>query len=184
MSDSIRQQIESVRQQAGVAASTSDSFFLLPWGPMESVPSAASGAVTFADSDADCRPMSRTEVDDYVQAAAKREGFTPDLLRAVIGRESGYQPCVVSSKGAQGLMQLMPATAAELGVTNPFDPQENIDGGARYLGEMLMRYGGNLELALSAYNAGPARVDHYKGIPPIPETINYVADIMEGLREE
>ena len=127
--------------------------------------------------------MSPAEVDRYVEDAAQREGFTPDLLRAVIGKESGYQPCVVSSKGAQGLMQLMPATAEELGVVNPFDPKENIDGGARYLGEMLMRYDGDLELALSAYNAGPGRVDHYQGIPPIPETINYVADIMRGLED-
>jgi soluble lytic murein transglycosylase-like protein len=174
MAESIRQQIQSIRLQAGITADTADSFFALPWEPLSP---AASGA------GADCRPISPAEVDNYVQAAAKREGFTPDLLRAVIGRESGFQPCVVSSKGAQGLMQLMPTTAAELGVTDPFDPQENIDGGARYLGEMLTRYGGDLELALSAYNAGPAQVDHYKGIPPIPETINYVANIMKGLKE-
>jgi len=171
MADSIRLQIESVRRQAGVFDGTSDSFFALPWQPLEPV----------ATAGPECRPMSRAELDHYVQAAATREGFTPDLLRAVIDRESGYQPCVVSAKGAQGLMQLMPATAAELGVANPFDPQENIDGGSRYLAEMLMRYDGDLELALSAYNAGPARVDHYKGIPPIPETMNYVADIMERL---
>jgi soluble lytic murein transglycosylase-like protein len=113
---------------------------------------------------------------------ARREGFTPDLLRAVIDRESGFRPCAVSAKGALGLMQLMPETAAELGVADPFDPQENIAGGARFLSQLLEKYKGDITLALGAYNAGPARVDGYQGLPPIPETLNYVADILKKLR--
>jgi soluble lytic murein transglycosylase-like protein len=78
-------------------------------------------------------------------------------------------------------MQLMPATAAELGVRDPFNAEENIDGGARYLGQLLLRYAGDIALALGAYNAGPSRVDQYDGLPPIPETLNYVSDIMDAL---
>jgi soluble lytic murein transglycosylase-like protein len=104
------------------------------------------------------------------------------LLRAVIRRESAFQPCAVSRSGAMGLMQLMPGTAFDLGVENPFDAEQNIDGGSRLLKSLLDRYGGDLSLALGAYNAGPARVDAIKAIPPIKETQDYVKHILDRLR--
>jgi len=101
----------------------------------------------------------RAQYDPLVQQSAQRYGLPSDLIHAVIQAESSYNPGSVSSVGAQGLMQLMPGTAAGLGVTNSFDPAQNIDGGSRYLRQMLDRFGGDLRLALAAYNCGPARVE-------------------------
>jgi len=117
-----------------------------------------------------------------LQKAAIENALTPDLLRALIQRESAFQPCAVSRAGAMGLMQLMPGTASDLHVADPFDPQENISAGSRFLRLMLDRFGGDLGLALGAYNAGPARVEAAGGIPPIPETQAYVSDILSRMR--
>lgn len=103
------------------------------------------------------------------------------LVKAVIKVESDYQPHVVSRKGAQGLMQLIPATARDLNVMDPFDPSENIRGGSLYLRRMLDQFNGDLELALAAYNAGPTTVRRYGGIPPYQETINYVKRVKHYL---
>jgi soluble lytic murein transglycosylase-like protein len=151
-------------------------------GPVESAPaSIAPWQPVASQTPAACERIPEAQLDAYLEEIAAREGFTPDLLRAVISKESAYYPCAISSKGAQGLMQLTPATAAGLGVSDPFDPKENIDGGARYLAELLTRYHGDLPLALGAYNAGPSVVDTYQGIPPYPETIDYVSDILDRL---
>ena len=115
-----------------------------------------------------------------LNATATRHSISPALLEAVVWQESRWHPQALSPKGAMGLTQLMPATAHALGV-DPRDPVSNLDGGARYLRQMLDRFGGNLEKSLAAYNAGPGRVERANGIPAIAETRNYVSAIMARL---
>ncbi|MEJ5359996.1 MAG: lytic transglycosylase domain-containing protein [Desulfobacterales bacterium] len=117
------------------------------------------------------------QFDPIIQDASRKYGIEAPLIKAVIKAESDFDPNAVSRKGARGLMQIMPMNFRLLNVENPFDPQQNIEGGARYLREMLDRYGGNLELALAAYNAGPGAVDRFAGIPPYPETTEYIARV-------
>ena len=121
--------------------------------------------------------------DDLIKEAAHRHGLPEALIRAVIMAESAFDPLAVSSAGAQGLMQLMPALSDELGVSNAFDPRQNIMAGAKYLKSLLEGQKGNIELALASYNAGPGNVKRYKGIPPFKETRRYVEKIM-GLVED
>ena len=121
--------------------------------------------------------------EDLIQEAAHAYGLSPDLIRAVMRTESSFDPFVVSPVGAQGLMQLMPALAAEMGVTDAFDPRQNIMGGAKYLRQLLDRHDGNLRLTLASYNAGPANVARYKGIPPFKETRNYVRKVTALIEE-
>jgi hypothetical protein len=118
-----------------------------------------------------------------VQKAAVKYKLPPALINAVIQAESNFKAKAVSSAGAQGLMQLMPATAKELGVKNPFDIEQNIDGGAKYLRKMLDRFGGNVRKALAAYNAGPGTVIKYNGRVPYPETRQYVRRVLRFSRQ-
>jgi soluble lytic murein transglycosylase-like protein len=117
-------------------------------------------------------------VEKSVQQAAAKYNLSPELIRGVIRAESNFQVDAVSSAGARGLMQLMPETSRELGVTNPFDIQQNIDGGARYLRQMLDRFGGDLKRALAAYNAGPGAVEQFNGDVPYSETRQYVQRVL------
>ena len=129
----------------------------------------------------ECGPIAEVELAPMIDAAAQSHSVEPKLLRAVVEQESANRPCAVSPKGAQGLMQLMPETAGQLGVDDPFDPRQNIEAGARYLKELLDRYKGDLLLALGAYNAGPSNVDQAGKVPDIPETRDYVAAILKKL---
>jgi len=121
---------------------------------------------------------------DLIHDAASKTGLTENLIRDVIAEESNFNPRAVSPKNAQGLMQLLPETAARYSVANVFDPKQNIEAGAHYLKDLLARYSGNLKLALAAYNAGPDIVDRYAGIPPFPETQKYVARITANLAHD
>jgi soluble lytic murein transglycosylase len=122
------------------------------------------------------------EYQGMITEAARRYGVDPSLIKAVIKAESGFDHQAVSHKGAQGLMQLMPETADDMRVHDPFDPEENILGGTRYLSLLLKKFNNDKRLAVAAYNAGPDRVDQYKGIPPFSETKAFVSRVMDYYR--
>ncbi len=127
---------------------------------------------------------SSEELESLVAKYAAMRSLDPDLVRAVIQVESGGQTMALSNKGAMGLMQLMPGTARELAVDDPYDAEQNVSGGTQYLSRMLDLFNGNLELALSGYNAGPEAVNRYGGIPPYPETRSYVEKVIRLYRDE
>jgi soluble lytic murein transglycosylase-like protein len=166
MRAAIQKQRAAVRQQAQSAGA-----WLLPWSDEPAI----SGPPP-------CDPIADAVASPLLEAAAKANQIQVPLLRAVIEQESGFHPCAVSPKGAQGLMQLMPETAGSLGVIDPFDPQQSIEAGARYLKQLIDKYKGDLKLALGAYNAGPSAVDSAGAIPDIPETRDYVDAILKRIK--
>jgi hypothetical protein len=174
MAESIaRQRMALMAQVAGVmgkAPTPAPSFFTVPW---------VETPVPF--SQPPCDPMPAAELDKLVEQSAQQEGVKTELIRGVIAEESGARPCAVSWKGAQGLMQLMPATSAQFGVKDPFDPRQNVEAGTKLLKQLLTKYKDDVSLALAAYNAGEGRVDKDGGVPQIPETQNYVNDIQSKL---
>jgi soluble lytic murein transglycosylase-like protein len=177
MAPSIAQQRAAIQKQAASVRpavrpapdSTDSSFFTVPFPPSETP--------TW-----DCDPLSAEQLDPLVQAAAQKAGVEARLVRAVIDQESAGRPCALSAKGAEGLMQLMPATAEEFDVEDPFDPRQNVEAGAKLLKSLLERYKNDPTLALGAYNAGPDQVDQAGGVPAIRETTDYVTAILEKLR--
>ncbi len=148
---------------ASAAPSTFPAQFAAALNPAAAATPATTGASPFAAD---------------IQAAAARHGIDPALLTGLIRAESNFDPNATSPAGAQGLTQLMPATAAGLGVTNPLDPAQAIEGGAKYLRQQLDRFGGDASKALAAYNAGPGAVERFGGIPPYEETQNYVRRVL------
>jgi soluble lytic murein transglycosylase-like protein len=124
------------------------------------------------------------DIASLASEAARRHSLDPELVRAVIAVESGFRPDAVSPKGAQGLMQLMPATARSLGVKDSLDPADNIDGGTRHLRALIERYDGDVKRALAAYNAGEGAVARHGGVPPYPETVAYVRKVLQRAKAE
>jgi soluble lytic murein transglycosylase-like protein len=141
---------------------------------------AASSPTTLdaADTTATAAPSGASAYSALIEQAAARNGIDPAVLYGLIQQESGFDPSATSSAGAVGLTQLMPGTAASLGVTEPLNPAQSVEGGARYLGELMRQFGGNTSDALAAYNAGPGAVQQYGGIPPYPETQQYVTNVL------
>lgn len=125
-------------------------------------------------------PIPPDEINRLVSNNASTYGVDPNLVKAIIANESGFNANATSQVGAQGLMQLMPGTAAGLGVGNSYDPAQNVAGGTKYLRGLLDRFGGNVRLAVAAYNAGPGAVQKYGGVPPYAETQNYVQNVLSS----
>ena len=149
-------------------------------GEVGILPGEVRGFVPDEVADEVLAPMAAgTDVRAMAIAAAQRHGLDPNLVLAVVGVESGFQPGAVSHKGAQGLMQLMPGTAREMGVTDALDPAQNLDGGTRYLRMLVAQYGGDLGKALAAYNAGPGAVKRHGGVPPYRETHHYIDRVLK-----
>jgi soluble lytic murein transglycosylase-like protein len=170
MAASIAKQRASVEQQI--------KFIKSPVPPVLAIPPAFSVPPPVAYA---CDPVAQPELSKMIDNVAHEQSVDPALVREVARQESGFHACAVSPKGAQGLMQLMPSTQAQLEVRDPFNPQESLSAGAKLLKQLLDRYQGDLSLALSAYNAGMTRVDRTLSVPEIPETKDYVTDILGRL---
>ena len=164
---SIAAQQSAIRKQAENAGAK-----LLPW----------TASPTLEGPEPACDPIAPEIVNPLIESSSKAAQLEVKLVRAVIEQESGFHACALSRKGAQGLMQIMPETAADWNVKDPFDPQENIATGTKYLKQLLDKYKGDTRLALAAYNAGPATVDAAKGVPDIAETREYVDAILKKIK--
>lgn len=174
MESSLAQQRASVQKQAKAAGAT-----ITPWTPPTASQLVENQSIMFQPPM--CEPIAQPQLSMMIDDAANNNGVEPSVVREVARQESGFRPCAVSPKGAEGLMQLMPATQDQFKVIDPFNPMASLDGGTKLLKQLLDRYHGDLSLALSAYNAGAGTVDRAGGIPQIPETLNYVTNILGRL---
>ena len=187
--DSIGARIEAIQSQinaltgAPAAAPGFDQALATAASPAPSGPTAMAASVPTAAAGGTLGGGAPSAYDGEIQAAAQKHGLDPALLKALIRQESNFNPTAGSPAGAQGLTQLMPGTARSLGVTDPHDPKQAIDGGAKYLKQQLDAFGGDVEKALAAYNAGPGAVKRYGGIPPYAETQNYVKKVVGYAQE-
>ena len=164
----------SSTEEADFAASLNESTKALSSGSTDSNGSSASTQTTSSASTV----SSPQDYEAYFKEASETYGVATSILKSIAKAESNFNPSAVSKAGAIGIMQLMPSTAASLGVSNSYDARENIMGGAKYISQLLSRYQGNISLALAAYNAGTGNVDKYGGIPPFTETQNYVQKVL------
>jgi len=188
--DSIGARIEAIQSQIQAltgsqpAAAGFDQALASATGPAGATgPTATAASVPTAAAGGTLGGGAPSAFDGEIQAAAQKYGLDPALLKGLIRQESNFDPNAKSPAGAAGLTQLMPATAAGLGVTNPLDPAQAIEGGAKYLAQQLEAFGGDVRKALAAYNAGPGAVQRYGGVPPYAETQNYVRAVM-GFADE
>ncbi len=168
-------------EQIKAARLSRESFQASRTGQQASFQDVFAASLASSASAHDPAPVSPETLETYFQQAASAYGISVDLLKAVAKQESGFQTDIVSSAGAIGVMQLMPATASYLGVSNPYDPQQNIMGGAKLLSELSAHYNGDLSLTLAAYNAGIGIVDQCGAVPPIQETQHFVSAILTSL---
>jgi soluble lytic murein transglycosylase-like protein len=184
----VRELQQLIEKARGVATGASQSSTVATVTG-EGAPTAFAAALRAAGASTGVSPMaqgsgategagSSSAYDSMIEQAALRNGLEPALLHGLIQQESGFNPDAQSSAGAMGLTQLMPATASSLGVTDPLDPEQSIEGGARYLSRLMGEFAGNTSEALAAYNAGPAAVSRYGGVPPYGETESYVSKVL------
>ena len=171
----VLQQRDSVRRQIGLSKQLAQRAgnFISAFPPL--------APALMARLQPDCPAMAPEDIDALVKTAADKQSVEPKLIRAVMKQESAFRPCAVSTRGAQGLMQLMPDTADQLHVADAFDPEQNVNGGAAYLKQLLTKYKGDVKMTLGAYNAGPKRTDDAGAVPNIPETQEYVASILADM---
>jgi soluble lytic murein transglycosylase-like protein len=178
----VRELQQLIEQARGVATGTAQRSTSTAAAGREAAPTAFAAALQAAGASAanttSTAGAGSSAYDALIEQAARKNGIEPALLHGLIQQESDFNPGAQSSAGASGLTQLMPATASSMGVTNPLDPEQSIEGGARYLSQLLSQFGGNTTEALAAYNAGPAAVSQFGGVPPYAETEGYVTKVM------
>ncbi len=186
-SDILNEKLSSIQTRIPIRLSTKDNFAKLlaqaTDKSLTNVTKSTARTATFINQDSTNNIQRKLYIENVVDDVSQKYNISPSLIKAIIKTESNFNPNALSSAGAQGLMQLMPGTANTLGVQDPWDVTENIEGGVKYFNEQLNNFNGDVSLALAAYNAGPNSVKKYGGIPPYEETQNYVKKVFRYLNE-